>query len=70
MSQQQRQIKFDRVKSDHCRLGYDDRTSDCFFALHGNYQAELASKHAFADLAAFRGLPPGDDNDRREVSVR
>ena len=51
-----------------CRLGYDDRTSDCFFVLHGSYQADLASRHAFADLAALRGLPPGDADDRREVT--
>lgn len=52
------------------RLGYDDRTSDCFFVLHGSYQAELHSRHAFADLAALRGLPPGEPDDHREVSRR
>jgi hypothetical protein len=37
--------------------------------LHGSYQEDLASRHAFADLAALRGLPPGDATDRREVTV-
>ena len=37
--------------------------------LHGSYQADLASRHAFADLAALRGLPPGEASDRREVII-
>ncbi len=35
--------------------------------LHGSFQAELGADHTFADLETLRGLPPGQEKDRREV---
>ena len=51
-------------------LGYDDRTRDCFFALHGSFRSELGRgwQSDFATLSELRELP-ANDGDLREASL-